>query len=216
MSSDEKEKRERILAGAEGMFLEHGYAKVTMEEIASSLGISKKTLYKFFPNKEKLVRDLISDRQCEFMNHIDGIWRRDDLDFIGKFRITLDYFGERSSRVNRFHDLQKLVPDVWKDIHSFKKEKGLEKIKQVLNDGFETGILRKDINRDVIVLLYTNAVESIITPDVLAELPFSGPQVFEAISKIIFEGILTEDGRKRYCSYSLPQDKKIDKSVLQD
>ncbi len=216
MSSEEKEKRERILVKAEEMFLEHSYSKVTMEEIASGLGISKKTLYKFFPNKETLLRELITNRQCEFMDHIDEIWRQEDLDFVGKFRKTLDYFGERTSKVNRFHDLQKLVPEVWKDIHAFKKEKSLEKIRQLLSTGFESGILRGDLNRDIIILLYTNAVESIMTPEVLSELPYSGPQVFEAISKIIFEGILTEEGRKKYISYGAKGEKSNAKSVVEN
>jgi AcrR family transcriptional regulator len=216
MSTDEKEKREKILAMAEEMFLKHGYSKVTMEEIASGLGMSKKTLYRFFPNKETLLRELISNRQCEFMDHIDEIWRREDLDFVGKFRKTLDYFGERSSRVNKFHDLQKLVPDVWKEMHEFKKEKGLTKVRELLSIGFESGILRTDLNRDIIILLYTNAVESMMTPEMLSELPYSGPQVFEAISKIIFEGILSEDGRKKYISYDSGEKQSSAKSVVEN
>jgi len=203
MSTDEKERRERILNKAEEMFLQFGYAKVTMEEIASGLGISKKTLYKFFPNKEALLKELVSDRQCEFMTHIDEIWNRTDIDFIGKFRKTLDTFGESSSKVSRFHDIEKSVPEVWKQIHAFKKDKGLDKVRKLLSLGFESGILRSDLNRDIIILLYTNAVESLITPEVLSELPYSGPQVFEAISKIIFEGILTEEGRRKYVSYDV-------------
>ena len=216
MSSDEKEKREKILAKAEEMVFQYGYAKVTMEEIASGLGMSKKTLYRFFPNKETMLRELINNRQCEFMAHIDEIWKRDDLDFVGKFRETLDYFGERSSKVNKLHDLQVLVPDLWKEIHAFKKEKGLTKVRELLSIGFESGILRNDLNRDVIILLYTNAVESMMTPDVLSDLPYSGPQVFEIISKIIFEGILSEEGRKKYISYGAGEKQNVAKTVVEN
>jgi len=216
MSTDEKEKRDRILTKAEEMFLQHGYSKVTMEEIAFGLGMSKKTLYRFFGNKETLLRELISEKQCELMEHIDAIWLQQDLDFVGKFRKTLDYFGERSSKVNKFNDLQKLVPDLWKEIHAFKKEKVLEKIKHVLEIGFESGILRSDLNRDIIILLYTNAVESLMTPEVLSELPYNGPQVFEAISKIIFEGVLTEEGRRKYISYKVVKKKGNEKSIIEN
>ncbi|HUI29650.1 MAG TPA: TetR/AcrR family transcriptional regulator [Candidatus Acidoferrales bacterium] len=201
MSSDEIERRERIIAKAEEMFLEHGYSRVTMEEIASSLGMSKKTLYKFFPNKEAILRELVSQRQCEFTERIDEIWQQADIDFVGKLRKTLDFFAERTSRVNRFHDLQKQIPDLWKEICAFKNEKGTEKIRQLLSIGFESGIIRNDLGRDIIILLYTNAVESMMNPELLSELPYSGPQIFEAISKIVFEGILSEEGRKKYVSY---------------
>ena len=192
------EAKAKILTAAEEMFMQHGYSKVTMEEIATGLGISKKTLYKFFPNKKELLRELMTERQCEFMEHIEEIWKREDIDFVGKFRSTLDFVGERSSKMNKFQDIQRIAPEIWKEIHDFKKEKIFEKVRRLFEAGFETGIFRNDIDRDIVILVYTNAVESIVNPEVLSELPCTAGQVFEAISKIIFEGILTEEGRSKY------------------
>lgn len=47
--------RKRILETAKEFFLEFGYKKVTMDEIADSLGMSKKTLYQYFPSKYELL-----------------------------------------------------------------------------------------------------------------------------------------------------------------
>ena len=194
----EPEIKEKILGIAEEMFMQHGYSKVTMEEIAAGLGISKKTLYKFFPNKKEVLRELMSERQCEFMEQVELLWKREDLDFVGKFRNTLDFVGERSSRMKKLQDIQKSAPEIWKEIHDFKKGKILEKVRRLFEAGFETGIFRSDIDRDIVILVYTNAVESIVNPEVLSELPCTAGQAFEAISKIIFEGILTEEGRSKY------------------
>jgi AcrR family transcriptional regulator len=194
----ETDMKAKILATAEEMFMQHGYSKVTMEEIASGLGISKKTLYRFFPNKKELLRELMSERQCEFMEHVEEIWKREDLDFVGKFRDTLDFVGQRSSRMNKFQDIQRIEPEIWKEIHDFKKEKILDRVRRLFEAGFETGIFRSDVDRDIVILVYTNAVESVVNPDVLSELPCTAGQAFEAISKIIFEGILTEEGRSKY------------------
>lgn len=192
------ETKGNILSSAEVMFMQHGYSKVTMEEIAARLGISKKTLYKFFPNKKELLRELMTQRQCEFMDRIEEIWKREDLDFVGKFRSTLDFVGERSSKVNRLQDVQKIAPEIWNEIHDFKKGKIFEKVRRLFEAGFETGIFRNDIDRDIVILVYTNAVESIVNPETLYDLPFTAGQAFESISKIIFEGILTEEGRSKY------------------
>lgn len=194
----EIETKTNILAAAEDMFMQHGYSKVTMEEIASGIGISKKTLYKFFPNKKELLRELMTQRQCEFMDHIEDIWKREDIDFVGKFRNTLDFVGERSSRMNKLQDVQRIAPEIWAEIHDFKKGKIFEKVRKLFEAGFETGIFRSDIDRDIVILVYTNAVESIVNPESLSELPCTAGQAFEAISKIIFEGILTEQGRSKY------------------
>lgn len=194
----EAETKANILSAAEDMFMQHGYSKVTMEEIASGLGISKKTLYKFFPNKKELLRELMTQRQCDFMDHIEGIWKREDLDFVGKFRTTLDFVGERSSKMNRLQDVQRVAPEIWSEIHDFKKDKIFERVRRLFEAGFETGIFRSDIDRDIVILVYTHAVESIVNPESLSELPCTAGQAFEAISKIIFEGILTEEGRSKY------------------
>jgi len=201
VSADEKEKREKILTKAEEMFLQHGYSKVTMEEIAANLGMSKKTLYKFFANKKEILQSLMAKRQCEVMEHIDEIWKSKELDFIGKYRTMVDYISERSSRMSKFQDLQRCEPDLWKEMHEFKKGSVLEKARKCFDAGFESGILRNDIDRNIVVMAYMSAVESIVNPEVLSELPCTGGQAYEAISKIIFEGILSEEGRKKYISY---------------
>ena len=47
--------REKILLGASDLFLNYGFKSVTMDDIANTLGISKKTIYQHFDNKTKLV-----------------------------------------------------------------------------------------------------------------------------------------------------------------
>lgn len=58
--------RERILEKALKMFVENGIGCVTMDDIASSLGISKRTLYEVFPDKENLLCECVDRRKAEF------------------------------------------------------------------------------------------------------------------------------------------------------
>lgn len=51
-----QERRERIFAAAEGLLCEQGYERVSMAAIAAAAGMSKKTLYLLFRDKEELVR----------------------------------------------------------------------------------------------------------------------------------------------------------------
>lgn len=55
-----EERKEAIYAAAETLFGQRGYEKVTMAEIAGAAGMSKKTLYQHFSDKESLLRDLVS------------------------------------------------------------------------------------------------------------------------------------------------------------
>ncbi len=206
---EEKELKDRILKKSEEMFLQFGYSKVTMEEIATGLGMSKKTLYKYFPSKESLIRELLSNRQCEAEEQINLIWTEAGLDFVGKLKKMMDFIGRRSTKIRGplFEDLQKNFVDIWNEIHDIKKMKGLEKAAKLFNAGIETGIFRNDIERDIVILIYSNAIQGIINPETLSQLPFSGNQAIEMIFKVLFEGILTEEGRAKYLSHDLKKNK---------
>ncbi|MCL5029961.1 MAG: TetR/AcrR family transcriptional regulator [Bacteroidetes bacterium] len=210
---EDKELKDRILAKAEEMFLQFGYSKVTMEEIASGLGMSKKTLYKYFPSKESLIRELLYNRRCEEEEQINSIWAEEGLDFVGKLKKMMDFIGRRSTKIRGplFEDLQKNIPDIWNEIHDIKKMKGLEKATKLFNAGVETGIFRNDIERDIIILIYSNAVQGIINPETLSQLPISGNQAIEMIFKVLFEGILTEEGRAKYISYDRKENQSVPK-----
>ena len=52
---------EKILQIAQKLFLTYGFKTVTMDDIATELSISKKTIYNFFPNKNKLV-DIVENK----------------------------------------------------------------------------------------------------------------------------------------------------------
>ncbi len=201
--SDDIEVKTRILAQAEEMFLRHGFAKVTMDEIASSLGMSKKTLYKFFSGKENLVLELIKSRQCESESHVNEIWADPELDFVGKLKKMMNYIGKQSSKVRGplFEDLRKSMPEIWNEVHDFNKIKGLQKAVELFQKGVDSGAFRNDIGQEIVILIYSRAIQGIINPETLSQLPFSANQAVETIFKVIFEGILTEEGRAKYISY---------------
>ncbi len=202
--SDEKEIKERILDKAEQLFLQFGYAKVTMEEIASGLGMSKKTLYKFFPSKENLVRELTNNRICQNEEFINQIWAEEGLDFVGKLKRMMDFIGKQLVKTKGplYEDIHKSMPDLWNEIHDVRKMKGLEKAERLFSSGVAHGVFRNDIQKDIIILMFTNTVQSIINPETLSQLPYSGNQALEAIFKVLFEGIFTEEGREKYISYN--------------
>jgi len=199
---EDKEIKDRILTKSEEMFTQFGYSKVKMEEVAEGLGISKKTLYKFFPSKEILVREMLESRRCDVESHIAVLWNEENLDFVDKLKKLMDYIGKETMKFNGplLQDLQKNIPEIWDEIHKFRKEKSWKKVSDLIEEGIEKGIFRKDLNQQLAMLMYFNSVHSIINPETMAQLPFTANQAFETIIKIMFEGILTEEGRTKYLS----------------
>jgi TetR/AcrR family transcriptional regulator len=67
------DKRASILSAARERFFRFGLSKVTMDEIAADLGMSKAALYYYFPTKEDIFRQVISAEQDDFVSRIETI-----------------------------------------------------------------------------------------------------------------------------------------------
>jgi AcrR family transcriptional regulator len=201
---EEKEVKERIVSQAEQLFLQFGYSKVTMDEIAASIGMSKKTLYKFFPGKEALVKEMITTLKCSIDDYIDSVWKNESMNFMDKLKSVMNFIGKQTTKLHGplLEDLHKNIPEVWKEIHDFRKANAVMRFTTFINEGVESGVFRKDLDRQLIILFYLHAIQGMINPETLSQLPYSANQVFDAIIRIIFEGILTEEGRNEYLSYN--------------
>lgn len=201
---EEKEVKERILTQAEQLFIQFGYSKVTMDEIAASVGISKKTLYKFFPGKEALVKEMITTLKCAVDDHIDAVWANEEMDFMDKLKSVMSFIGKQTSKLHGplLEDLHRNIPEIWEEIHDFRKANAVKRFTTFVNVGVEKGVFRKDIDKQLIILFYLHAIQGMINPETLSQLPYSANQVFDSVIRIIFEGILSEEGRKEYLSYN--------------
>jgi AcrR family transcriptional regulator len=197
---EDVELKERILNKAQEIFFQYGYTRVKMDEIADGLGISKKTLYKFFESKENLLREIIERIKLNIRTNCDIICDNSNMEFIQKLKTLMNYIAKTSSllRGPLPEDIQKNHPEIWRDVNEHRKKESLAKFAGLINEGVASGDFRKDIDQQVIVLTYVNAVSSLINPELLSQLPYTGNQVFEMLLKIIFEGILTDEGRQKY------------------
>jgi AcrR family transcriptional regulator len=82
--ANDQEMKQRIESKAQEMFYRYGYSRVTMEEIASTLGISKKTLYKHFSNKEHLLKEIVHKTKCEIEAFVNKLIEDDKTEFVVK------------------------------------------------------------------------------------------------------------------------------------
>src|SRR4030043_1773551 len=121
--TEEKEIKERIINKATEMFFQFGYLKVTMDEIASKLGISKKTLYKFYPGKEFLIREMVDNVKCEIDDFIEELWSDEEMDFVLKLKKLMNFIAKQSCRFRGplMEDIQKYNPAIWNEIQELRR-----------------------------------------------------------------------------------------------
>lgn len=189
--------RERILATASERFRKEGFARVSVDEVASSLGISKKTFYKVFASKEELVECLVSNKLVDVKAQIDGIMARDE-SFVAKFGALFAFLSSVPGAFGLpfLQDVQRHLPHVWKRVESFREQRVMNTFAQLINQGVQEGYIRPDLSTRLFLLAFMSSVQHIIQPHVLAHEPFSAQQAISGLLELFFKGALTDVGRK--------------------
>ncbi|MGB2868409.1 MAG: TetR/AcrR family transcriptional regulator [Bacteroidota bacterium] len=196
--------RNRISEKAREYFLRFGFSKVTMNEIATELGMSKKTLYTYFPSKEELLHASVQQMQEETSRQIERLIADKTLEFSEKLNRLLQIVLTHHSKFDgRFlADLQKNVPDTWKFCNDFQRERMQNNTTAIVREGIEKGLFRKDLQENFLVLLFIGSMQQMMQPETLSQVPFTRAQVFELIMDVFLSGILTEEGKARLLSPS--------------
>jgi AcrR family transcriptional regulator len=201
----ETEIRERIISYAREHFMHEGFSKVTLDEIAAELGMSKKTLYKYFEDKEDLLRAGIEENLRNIAGEIDKITGSDG-PFAEKLARVMMLIGKQMSRLSRgaMLDMQKFTPELWKQIETFRREQIFVKIGRMIAQAREENIFRAHVNEQMLTLMIMTCVQGILNPEVLTQNSFSAEEAFKFIFRTIFEGALTEDARKDFHVFDQP------------
>ncbi len=191
---------DRIVKIAAERFFSSGFSKVTMDELAYELGMSKKTLYKFYPNKIALLHAAVETTLDSLKNGFEEILADCNLEFTAKLQTVLTFMGMQVSKFLQksfLRDLQRTAPEVWERIEFFRKEMIHTRFARLIDEGMRSGAFRNDVSQDLVVLVYFSAIQRIINPETLAQLPFTSHDAFQAIFTLLLEGLLTDESRDK-------------------
>src|SRR5580692_10678376 len=174
--------RSRIVDAARELFHEHGYSKVSASEIAQAIGISKKTLYKEFETKEDILRAVILPKLKESSKQIDSILANRAMPFLDKLKEVMSMIGFQHQRVSPVlsRDVFIHAPEVWREIHEVKQAR-FRKFGTLIEEGIKRGVFRSDVPAEVILRSYTAAVENLMVPQTLGELPCTAQVAFQSL-----------------------------------
>jgi AcrR family transcriptional regulator len=192
------ETRLRIVDAALARFRSAGYSTVTMDDIARDLGMSKKTLYEFFPAKVELLRATTRRRNAACQTEMAAI-AAEKLDFFARARKTFGYISHLYSQLTPAYmtDIRRSAPEVWNEIQEFRRTVVRRNMLELIDQGIAQGFLRKDLDRETLVRLYLTMTSALLNPDLSGW--ESGEQIattFDVFVKVYFEGLITDAGRR--------------------
>lgn len=173
-----------------------------MDDIARHLGMSKKTIYQFFKDKNELVIALVKkklqqdeDQMCAIIDRSGNVIE----EMINMMKCSEDIF----SRINPIviHDLQKYHPDAWAIFQSFKADVIVRTLEELLNKGIQQGYIRPDIDVKIMARMRVNQVEMGFNANIFPIAEFSTWKVQYQLLEHFNFGICTLKGFKLLDEY---------------
>lgn len=187
--------RDHIIESAMQMFVRQGIKAVRMDDIAQELGVSKRTLYELFGDKEELlylclrrhmtiVNEAVAEKARKADNMLESI-------LIGFFEMT--QYSETNNRIAG--NLRKFYPEVYERLHRELGSSSTERFKRAIGQCVAQGLLDHKANIDLaITMLYYMAAGIVARKDVIMPEGLSVREAFLSVVILFFRGISTAEG----------------------
>lgn len=200
--SKEQEQKDRFRYTARDLFMRYGIRSISMDDLAQELGVSKKTIYMFYKDKDELVLDVVKDVLNDNIQKCDeyraAASNAIEQEFLAMQGTTMLYSSMNPSLL---HDLKKYHPEAYSFFTQYKREGLLKIIKESYKWGVEDGLFREDMNIDVLAVFRLESINILFDQEVhqLTNSNFSG--INAEVFRFFLQGMATRKGReviKRY------------------
>ena len=196
-SDDSKEHKtqvyQKIIEVATAMFLAKGIKAVKMDDVSKELGISKRTLYEFFDNKETLLLHCMRNMKEKENVYVKNVIEKSpNLTEIGIIVEYYRYQMEQTTKVSTsfIMDMKK-YPVVVEWINSI-KQKNHDKVLSFFQSAINNGYFRKNVNYDLVMEFCNLAMENAISSGLLEK--YGVQQVFRNVTMLYIRGYCTLKG----------------------
>ena len=186
--------KQRIIEEASELFGRSGVKSITMDELARHLGISKRTIYENFKDKEALLIACIDVFHAENQIFTERAFR--EADNVAEAILTLLQRNTEQvtqQQFNMISDIRKYYPQVYKErltnLHIHK----IKEMEQLIQRGIMEGVFRENLNPKVIAHFFSRQMEDVARNARYLE-EFSLFDIFENITMTFLRGVCTTKG----------------------
>lgn len=190
--------KERIIQAAQKEFMQFGYTKVTVDEVAKVAGVSKKTIYQYFNSKEDIFWEVMKCRKTEKMDMFQDIYDL-DIDFLEKMRLI----GYRNAKdltnapITFLKDLKRNAPELSIKIEELRRDSIVKVFEDFYTRGLKENYFRKDIPIKIVSEMYYAMMNHMFTIAIDSN-QHSMEELYDYLSMIFFEGVFSREGYTKY------------------
>ncbi len=189
--------RERIIVESGQLFGRYGIRSMTMDALAEEMGISKRTIYERFKDKDTLLLEVIKYYKLQTAEEAHRLMEQSDNAIEALFRIMRMTIGQMMQiHPSFFHDFKKYHNRVFKEFSMPGDIRDYSITSKLLETGLNQGVFRDDLNMEIVnrtlhALFDLFSQESSFVAD-----GFHRKDMFDHIIIPFFRGISTEKGQK--------------------
>jgi AcrR family transcriptional regulator len=194
--------KERILEKATNLFMRYGIRSITMDEIAAQLGISKKTIYQFYADKDAVV-DAVAMLEIK-KNEQECVQSRKQCEnAVHEIFLAIRQMEEMLQGMNPLimYDLEKHHPKSYKRFKDYKHQFLLGAIRENLQRGIMEELYRPDFNVDIVAKHRIESIFMAFNPDLFSHNRYRMSDVLNELSYLFLYSIATVKGRKMIEKY---------------
>lgn len=194
--------KDRILEKATEMCFRFGVRSVTMDDIAKALGISKKTIYQHFVDKDEVIFKIMETEMSKDKCEWDELGNRSK-NTIEKMINAQNLMKKSMEGMNPsiFLDIKRFHTRAWGLFQKHKHEFILKTITDDINTGIAEGLFRENIKVDFMGRYRLEQVEMGFDPDIFPTEKYSMAEIQTTLMDHFIRGILSEKGLKQYNAY---------------
>lgn len=195
------ENREKITKGALDLFLSEGIKTVTMDKIAASLSVSKRTIYEQFADKEELVSECLALFKRENDEQRAAIERTSENSFVFLLRMFQAGFMKLNKINLRFvADVETLFPEKIKQ-NKLNRPAQIAQFSELIHKSQEDGYIIPTLSSEVLAIVYYGMISSLRDKESYDYSSVSPKDVLRMLCSIYFRGTATEKGMKLITEY---------------
>ena len=190
------EDQNKIVELTEEKFFRDGFYKTTMDEVASELKMSKKTIYKFFPSKDDLVMAIAKHFMEGVKSKVVPALNSDKnaIEKLAELNKILAKISEKVS-TKRMDEIKTYFPSLWNEIDNFRTKMMFANITKVIDQGKAEGLF-VDYPTPIIMNTLVSSIRATVNPEFILNNNFSISEAALFVFKIVIGGIVTDKGKK--------------------
>ena len=188
--------KKNIILKATELFMKLGFKSVTMDDIAKEMGISKKTIYTHFNNKETIigvVTDHVFETVCHDIDAICDLNQNPIQELYAIKKRVMQYM--QKEKASPTYQLQKYYPTTYNNIKQRQFSYMQQCVVKNLHRGLEQDLYRKNIEVQFVARIYFNGITGIKEESLFPHTMFEGETLYEMYLEYHLRGIVTPKGR---------------------